>query len=256
MRFFSYLLLSIFSLITTHGHAENNIKLLVLIIANDQDPVYISLQKAWKAYMHLDPEHVDAYFVKADPELPVEYKIEGDIIWAKTEESIFPGILNKTLLSLEAMQPKLDEYDYTLRTNLSSFYSFPRLLNALKNTAKNNFCYSFGIPHFKPIVISGAGYILSQDLVKTVLENKSQFMNVREYDDLTLGSFLLKTGVPLIRHNRIDLLTLKDFVKNKHKIIDSNCFQFRVKNSNHELRLRDDLFIYSELLKIFYDITL
>ncbi len=233
-------------------YGENSAKLLVFVIANDQEPVYVELQKIWRAYMHLDREHVDAYFIKANPHLDTEYKIEGDTIWSRTEESIFPGILNKTLLSLEAIGDQLEKYDYFLRTNLSSFYVFPKLLQALNHTPKHRFCFSFGIPHFQPMIISGAGYILSQDVVKMMLENKHGLMNVREYDDVVLGYFLTNRKIQLTRHNRIDLLTIKDFVQKKRSLVDSNCFQFRVKNPRHELRLNHDIFIHSELLKIFY----
>jgi hypothetical protein len=244
----------IFSL-ATYCHAEHEVRLLVFVIANDQDPIYVELQKIWRAYMHLDPEHVDAYFIKADPHLDAEHKIKGDVIWSRTEESIFPGILNKTLLSLEAIGTKLDEYDYFLRTNLSSFYVFPRLLHALKHLPKNRFCFSFGIPHFQPIIISGAGYILSQDMTKLALENKNILMNVREYDDICLGHFFTDRGVPVTRHERIDLLTLKDYINNKNKITNPKNFQFRIKNPKENLRLKHDIFIQKQLLKTFYNIN-
>ncbi len=238
--------------LAAYCHAEHEVKLLVFVIANDDEPIYVELQKIWRAYMHLDPEHVDAYFIKADPYLEAEYKIDGDTIWSRTEESLFPGILNKTLLSLEAMKDRLEEYDYFLRTNLSSFYVFPRLLHTLSFLPKHRFCFSFGIPHFQPMIISGAGYILSQDVVKMILENKHRLMNVQEFDDVVLGRFLNNKMIQLTRHNRTDLLTIKDFVQKKEKLIHSNCFQFRVKNPTHELRLNHDTFIHRELLKTFY----
>jgi hypothetical protein len=110
---------------------RDNIKLLVLIIASEDLPVYVELQKIWRAYMHSFPANVDAYFIKGDPNLPTKYQFVDDVIWSQTVENLIPGLINKTVLSLEAMLPKLHQYDYVLRANLSSFFHFPRLLEFL-----------------------------------------------------------------------------------------------------------------------------
>lgn len=55
-------------LITSHLQAvqpEKPIKLLVLIISSDNRPIYLEFEKLWRSYMHLNPEHVEAYFLKA-----------------------------------------------------------------------------------------------------------------------------------------------------------------------------------------------
>ena len=87
--------------------AESNLKVLVLIIASDQVPIYRELQEVWRSYMHSDPQHIEAYFIKGDPNLPSLYEIKEDVIWSRTEEGWSPGIINKTVLSLEAMRDRL-----------------------------------------------------------------------------------------------------------------------------------------------------
>ena len=110
----------------------SDVKVLVLIIANDT-PLYNELQKLWKSYMHLDRKHIEAYFIKADDRIEEPYEIRDDVLWIKTKDSLIPGVLNKTVLSFEAMLPRIkNEFDYIVRTNLSSFYIFPRLLNFLE----------------------------------------------------------------------------------------------------------------------------
>ena len=86
--------------------AHSKIKLLVLIIASDNLPVYVEEQKIWRSYMHLDPRHVEAYFIKGNPQLPANYFFKEDVIWSQTQDCIIPGILNKTLLSMEALMPE------------------------------------------------------------------------------------------------------------------------------------------------------
>ena len=47
-------------------HARDT-KVLVLIIASDNQPVYLELQKLWRSYMHQDRKHIEAY-VRETPE--------------------------------------------------------------------------------------------------------------------------------------------------------------------------------------------
>ena len=81
---------------------KKDIKILVLIIASDEYPVYVELQKIWRSYMHYNPKQVEAYFMKADPDLGTMSIIQDDVIWSKTSETLAPGIINKTILSIEA----------------------------------------------------------------------------------------------------------------------------------------------------------
>src|SRR3990167_3166550 len=118
-------------------------KLLVLIISSDNYPgspfphPYRQLQQVWSSYAHLDPSHVEAYFIRGNPNLTAEVELEGDVLWSRTEECVKPGILNKTILSMEYFLSRLHEFDYVLRTNLSSFYVMPKLLEFLKTLPKN-----------------------------------------------------------------------------------------------------------------------
>lgn len=226
-------------------------KILVLVIASDDQQVYIEMQRIWSAYMHLDPEHVEVYFIKGNPDLEVPYAIEGDVIWSKSVENIFPGILNKTLLSMECMLPRLHEFDYVLRTNLSSFYVFPRLQEFL-NTLPEEECYCAFTGYHNNIAFgSGAGYILSPDLVEMLLIHMNELMNVNHYDDVTMGAFFQRQGIGIRSAPRLDLLTLEDWEQHKDSLPD-HCFHFRIKNPNQNLRLRDDIYILSQLLQMFY----
>jgi hypothetical protein len=233
-------------------HTHKDIKVLVLIIASDQFPVYVELQKIWRSYMHLDPKHVEAYFIKGNEHLSTTAKIEGDIIWSKTSDGWIPasgGILNKTILSLEMMLPRIDEFDYILRTNLSSFYIFPRLLKFLKTLPKSR-CYC-GSHIGDGKTGSGCGFFMSPDLVKMLVHNKHNFWDItRIGDDVAIGNFLRKQGIRLLPQKRMDFFSLSDWY-NKGSI-PRDVFQFRVKNNEHELRLTDDIFIQTQLLKMFY----
>lgn len=224
---------------------NRDIKILVLIISSHDLPVYNELQQLWRSYMHSDPEHVEAYFIEADPLLKENFLVTGDILWSKTVESTIPGILNKTILSLEACVPRLHEFDYVLRTNLSSFYVFDRLLNFLKNCTKERFYCGVCFPDF----VSGAGYLLSPDLVELLVKNMHIFLNNNSsYDDVLVGQFMMTNHVRLTPHKRMDFLNIKEWeIKKNH--IPKDIFQFRIKTNNRPVH---DPFIMSQLIQMFY----
>lgn len=233
---------------------QKDIKVLVLIIASDQLPVYTELYKIWHSYMHYDPRHVEAYFIRGDPELPTWYEIKGDVIWSKTTEGWVPqsaGILNKTILSLEAMMPRMHEFDYILRTNLSSFYIFPRLLDFLKKLPKKR-CYCGSDATGGGTIASGCGFIITPDVAELIVKNKRKLLNLATAeDDLILGGFIRGQRISLIQHPRMSFYTLADWHATKDKI-PATMFHFRIKHAD-ALRLENEIYIQSELVKMFYN---
>ena len=242
--------------------SNKDMKILVLIVACDYNPSYIyaaanepvfpELQKVWRSYMNYDPEHVEVYFMKAKSDLATDYEIEGDTIWCKGTETWIPGILNKTILSMEAMLPRLHEFDYVIRTNLSSFFIFPRLLKFLETLPKEK-CYCgerFTYSHWA--FAQGAGIIFSSDLVKMLVENKNQIFNSSIIDDAALGLFFHDHQVELIEPSlyRMDILTLQSWDANKDKI-PPLIYHFRLKN-HAGLRIPDEIFVQREMVKMFY----
>lgn len=225
----------------------------MLIIASDQFPVYKRLQQGWVSYMGTDPEHIEAYFVRGDPHLNVPFKIKDRTIWIRTEEGWpphHPGIINKTILAMEAFAPRLSEFSYILRTNLSSFYVFPRLLAYVQSLPKTR-CYSATPIHPGHSIGSGAGFLLSSDLACLLIDNKQEFLDrVGLEDDQLIGQFLNRQGVSLIAHPRCDFLDLESFYRQR-ETLPSDVFQFRVKTDDAD-RFVQDVFIHAALFKTFY----
>lgn len=243
-------------LIASPDPSPQNLKILVLIIASDNSLVYQELQKIWKAYMHLDREHIEAYFIKGNAELKTAYQIVDDTIWSKTVENYAPGILNKTVMSLEAILPHMDEFDYVLRTNLSSFYVFPRLLEFVKTLPKKR-CYC-GVPWITPTITfaSGAGFIMSLDMAEILVSRKTELWDNASYpDDVVIGMLFEKENIEIISSPRFDVPSIKSWKKQK-KRIPENQFHFRVKNRHDHLRASEEVSIQKKLVKMFYDIKL
>lgn len=241
---------------TTWSSNDNRPKILVLIICSDQLPVYLEFQKIWRAYMHLDPEHIEAYFLKGDPSLESNYKIEGDIIWAKATEGWVPqssGILDKTIFAFEAMLNRIDEFDFIYRTNLSSFIYFPNLLNFAKSLPKSNcYCGKRIAPHIR--IASGSGFFISPDLAKQICFYKSYFIGEKEFtDDVKIGHFMYLMGIQWLSSDRIDFLNMNDWHLQQANI-PSNTYHFRTKCPD-ELRSIDDIYIHKQLLRKYYGIN-
>lgn len=230
-------------------------KILILIIASNNFPVYEKLQEQWRSYMDSDPEHIKVYFLKGDPDLATPHRFEQDTIWIRTTEGYVPqsaGIINKTILALEALSPRLSEFQYVLRTNLSSFYVFPRLLKYVHKLPKTR-CYSASPLYPGSEIGSGCGFLISSDVARLLAKNKNKFLGrVDLEDDQLIGRFLKRRKIPLLPHARCDFSDLESFL-NQRDHIPQDVFHFRVKTV-FENRLVHDIFIHSELLKMFYGV--
>lgn len=143
-------------------------KVIILIIASHQDP-YPKFKELWETYMNRFPD-VRCFFLYSDPDLETDVLIDSNNIIHKHAEWYEPGILYKTLAGMFICD-KLFTYDYILRTNLSSFIHIPRLLSFLEDKPRKNYgaakqnIYREGIGF-----LSGAGFILSHDLILKLLD--------------------------------------------------------------------------------------
>lgn len=248
------------------AHHKEDPKLLVLIIASDNHPAYLELQEIWRSYMHHDPEHVEVYFMKGDPNQDVDAEIIGDTIYTKVMDCYKPGITEKTLASMEHFIPRLHEFDYVLRTNLSSFYHFPRLLKYMQKLPSTK-CYAgwkliparddvtqeyYGIPFG-----CGAGFILSPDLVEQLVEGKEEVLkdSAAIPDDVVIGAFYHRRNIQLIPTKIAVFSSYSDW-KRKEPSLSTKHFHFRAKRTAGKREddddFEDEIKILKELLIKFY----
>ncbi len=258
-KIFFLFMISVFLFFQTKIFAqaqEHPMKILVLIICSDNFPgsplffPYKMMQNVWRSYMHLDPECVEAYFIRGNPNLSLTCKIDGDVIWSKTEESVIPGILNKTISSLEYLLPRLREFDFIVRTNLSSFYVFPNLLDFLKTQPKEKFYCG---PNIGSVFASGSGFYMSPDVAEFLVQSKDALINGQENDDVMIGRFLISHGYKLLSAPWKIIQFIEDWNQYKTSNSPRIDFHFRIKGI-HELRSVIDYQIYCELLKMYYNI--
>lgn len=242
---------------------QHGIKTLILVVASDDYPIYIELQKFWRLYMHSNPDHIEVWFVKSNPQLSSKIQVIGDTIWCQEPDGFCHdncGIIMKTLDAFEYFLPRIrKEFNYVMRTNLSTFCVFPRLLNYLK-TLPSTRCYA-GTDVGE--VASGTGMIMSPDVVGLLMSRKDDILNHLPdhcLDDVTIGKFLLSYGIQFIPHNfRIGIYSPRDWecIKN---VFPSSCFQVHIKTEDtrppRPSRIASDSVIHEDLLKMFYSLNL
>lgn len=237
--------------------ASQTPKVLILIITSE-DPLYCRLQEVWRSYMTSDPEHVEAYFLRADPTIHEPCVLVGDTLWAKTDENFIPGITLKTLYAMEYMLPRLHEFDYVVRTNSSSFYILPRLLDYLKTLPKER-CYAAYIDsgtHERAIQNwgAGAGIYLSRDVVELFVAEKEAIFADRylydTFDDVFMSYFFQSHGILLRGAHRFHWYGSAQEWDSLNPQIPDNAFHIRVKSYTD--RITNDLYVQEDLLKRFY----
>ena len=116
--------------------SKKHYKIINLIIAS-RAKHYDIFTYCWLQYMNKNPD-IKSFFLYSDPTIENDLLIDDNTITYKCEESLIPGILFKTIAAEKFCQ-KYMSYDYILRTNLSSFIIFPKLLNYLNRHEKTDF---------------------------------------------------------------------------------------------------------------------
>lgn len=163
-------------------------RLLVLVISGGEDPVYAQHKEIWRSYMHKTPG-VDVYFVEAG--VP---RITEDTVVVNGTES-WDGILKKTLEALKLLHS--ETYPYVLRTNLSSVWNFPRLLETIETRPRDGVYAGVHGFYGESPYISGAGILMSRDVVSCLLAHEAEALALDLIDDVAIGVVLRAQGIPL-----------------------------------------------------------
>lgn len=183
------------------------VKILILSIFNET-PEYNIMKNIQKQYIHSN-DLIDYYFVTCDENINSKVKIVDDIIYVKSSEN-YLNILEKTIIALDYfININNKNYDYVIRTNVSTLINYNLLIDYLNNLPKENIYtggilfsldwldYKYGITDYKKelynlnslIYFQGTGIIMSYDVVKFMLENK-YYLKYDIVDDVAIGLFI------------------------------------------------------------------
>ena len=152
------------------------VSVVFLIIANEADEHNCRLEKLWRTrlehYKTTYTTNLDYYFLKARPDIAEDHQLVEHDFYVKTQESIIPGILIKTLKAFAVLSP---QYDFTMRCNLSSVVLVHRFMAWLQQQ-KTSMLYA-GVPHpFGSNFMNcrwafGAGYTISRDVAALLAQD-------------------------------------------------------------------------------------
>jgi len=137
----------------------------------------------------------------------------------------FKDFGKKTLLCFEEII-RYKDFDYVFRTNTSSYLNKIAFFEFITKQPYRNY-YAGKIENFPNINLnfgSGAGYVLSRDLVELVVDN-NKLWNHDLNEDVALGKILYDLKVPLNPLERYDINSLKDL---KNIDLDHYHYRFRI----------------------------
>ena len=238
-------------------------KILCLILASDTTPDYVRFQSVWRKFMNTYPK-VDCYFYKGHPDLSQSEFLEDKTLWIKISESL-DTVYEKTLRAFEYFVPKLDEYDFVYRSNLSTFVSFQHMLEFCAELPTTNCCAAFAgcVPEngnsldYEMSFPGGNGFLLSTDLVRRLVEEKPP---LNGQDDVTIGDALRRWKVPIIGFVRPDFRDDGFWYMNNFHLLKSNERNLRPKKNMFSYRLKSfdrakDISTMEELVRGVYGIV-
>lgn len=213
-------------------------RILVLILASDTD-IYRAFQERWLQYMNLNPD-IHCYFYRADPTIDVPIRVIGNNIIVRMEES-FDNIYAKTVQVFRHLHDRFYEYDYILRTNVSSFFRFDKYLEACKTFPTRNFCSAcVGTAGDGQKFPSGAGFTITPDVARLIATHPLTPIHL---DDVSIGKTLQLNGIRITPASRYDLKLGENI-----REINTDVYHYRVKTVDRH----QDLVLYDTLIKEYY----
>lgn len=205
-------------------------RLLVFAIAS-HNGLYDRFASIWKAYMNSRP-WIRSFLIYGDaPKLRVTY----DELHLPVNESWIPGILHKTIWAMRWAMEEGIQFDYMLRTNLSSFWILDRIPKCLELLPDERVGMSH---HLVPLVrgdvgiYNGSGMFFSYDVVKFLCEIDD--WRYQEPDDREISRQAYKMGTRIYSKHHYQWLSDSpkqlDVERNLNNIDHSNVVQIRVQN--------------------------
>jgi hypothetical protein len=137
---------------------EEKRKIVILIISSSDVPEYAEMKRLSHTYYSLFPNDIRFFYIEArdQEEESVE---DGNTLYLKGTESVIPGIYLKTMKALQHIQSNYN-YDFVLRTNLSSFFNIPHVIQYFQNKPLQRFAGGYPVFWFT----SGTCICFSRDV--------------------------------------------------------------------------------------------
>jgi hypothetical protein len=237
--------------------------ILNLIIASTNRPFYPMLMHQWRRYMNIHPDVV-SYFLVNDSskfvgtEKSATHKFENEFLYFNAPETGIPGIFEKTVKAVKLFSESEEiwgKIDFVIRTNLSSFYIWDRLVEYLHDTPRTGFAGGGINATPTPAYISGCGMILSKDVCKLLVDNFHHPLKNLLDDDRMIGYLMHYHSIPLVpiaRHNMPSQQIVEKTLDTIAQDIPPHVFHVRTRCGTNEFRLHVGTQVYRRFVDYWY----
>jgi len=167
-------------------------KIVVLIIAS-HDATYDAFAANWRSQTLLENVRVFFLYCSEQQERPIE--VSGDCIYLKGRECVKPGLHHKTLCGMR--QALSEEFDYLIRTNLTSYINFRELNTLLEDKPSENWMAG---TYVSGGFLSGSGYVMTRDIVQDYLrwcDEDCTTNPMAHFDDEFVGEYIKEKSITL-----------------------------------------------------------
>lgn len=213
---------------------------IFLIISSDNFECYSKMRYYARKYFNLYNTQIKYFFIELKENLNCDICEMGDYIYVKGTECITPGMYIKTINAMRYINDNY-EYDFIIRTNLSSFWNLNNVLSLKTYLPYENFCG--GYISLNPYFLSGTCLILSKDVC---INLSKKLIIVNQFEDVYISKLLCELGYTLTQiyqYKSHHLINNTGCINNYIIDIPSTLY-FRVKNSdrNNDIQLFDSLY--------------
>lgn len=227
--------------------------LAVILVLASKGELYDKFRQYWAQYDSLFPE-IKVHYVYGDSNTTPQV---GDLVY-DIPETYWPGMITKSIMAMEQIQDIYD-YQYLVRTNLSTFWDIEQLIKRLYNYLGRNVvagtirsCTHNGLYYNE--YLSGTNQVYSSDIVSRIISAKDKLISLDLPEDLVVSNYCLKElnlsrcsgGAIQVIENQPLLDEVKfEILYAKYRGIDN----YRVKTKDRAL----DLEVFRILLKLIYN---
>jgi hypothetical protein len=183
---------------------SEQVSIIILVISTKPRyrVVYDDLKLQWLRYVN-SSSSIKVFFLTLD-NIQEDYIIDGNDFVMKGVESYTPGIYEKTILGMKILLnlPEYSNIKYVIRTNISSFWIFDRLLKFLEDKPLIDYCSTGHIMQkFDVFSPHGSNMIFSKD-VALKFSNEVEHDKKHSYpDDIVIGFLCRKYNIEIKKYD-------------------------------------------------------
>lgn len=219
-------------------------KAIILILSSNDNPIYEKFKELHYIYLKNYYPIIKFFFIEFNNDIECDILEKDNYIYVKGIESINPGMIIKTCRAIEYINTRYN-YEFLVRTNLSTLFNMMNLLEYLSIIPTDNACGGFGYRSF----ITGTCIVLSKDITFKIVENVYKYDIITYNEDIVISAVLNKLETPYFNCNKYYKWCILQDVKteehddyyfiltngeyNNNIIYPENILNFRIKNSSN-----------------------